>query len=250
MLQADAPPRCLGADIDLVPACKVLGDPSAEEPVRAVCGPGPMACHSVDAGPPGVPCVAAAARWSLAACSAWGPCLGKSAHAADSRRFQTGPELAHGRALARPASGGRSGCGQSLVRARARYTAAMITSTDTPVNRPDITIFHNNRCSNSRGALALLRERGIEPNIVDYLATPLTAPELAELVAHLGVPVRDVLRSKEPRFKELGLDDAAVSDVQLIQAVAAHPVLLNRPIVVTPKGARLCRPPELVLELI
>jgi len=118
------------------------------------------------------------------------------------------------------------------------------------VNRPDITIFHNNRCSNSRGALALLRERGIEPNIVDYLATPLTAPELAELVAHLGVPVRDLLRSKEAQFKELGLDNAAVGDVQLIQAVAAHPVLLNRPIVVTPKGARLCRPPELVLELI
>ncbi|WP_407714214.1 arsenate reductase (glutaredoxin) [Comamonas testosteroni] len=126
----------------------------------------------------------------------------------------------------------------------------MSTTTDTPVNRPDITIFHNNRCSNSRGALALLRERGIEPNIVDYLATPLTAPELAELVAHLGVPVRDLLRSKETQFKELGLDNAAVGDVQLIQAVAAHPVLLNRPIVVTPKGARLCRPPELVLELI
>lgn len=126
----------------------------------------------------------------------------------------------------------------------------MSTSTDTPVNRPDVTIFHNNRCSNSRGALALLRERGIEPNIVDYLATPLTAPELAELVAHLGVPVRDLLRSKEAQFKELGLDSAAVGDVQLIQAEAAHPVLLNRPIVVTPKGARLCRPPELVLELI
>ena len=65
----------------------------------------------------------------------------------------------------------------------------MTTSTDTPVNRPDITIFHNNRCSNSRGALALLREHGIEPNIVDYIATPLTAPELAELIAHLAVPV-------------------------------------------------------------
>ena len=126
----------------------------------------------------------------------------------------------------------------------------MSTSTDTPVNRPDITIFHNNRCSNSRGALALLRERGIEPNIVDYLATPLTAPELAELVAHLGVPVRDLLRSKEAQFKELGLDSAAVGDVQLIQAVAAHPVLLNRPIVVTPKGAMLCSPPQRVLELI
>lgn len=114
----------------------------------------------------------------------------------------------------------------------------------------DITIFHNARCSNSRGALALIRERGIEPNIVDYIATPLTAPELSELVAHLGVPVRDLLRTKEAAYKELGLDQPGVSDVQIIQAVAAHPALLNRPIVVTPKGAALCRPPEKVLELL
>lgn len=114
----------------------------------------------------------------------------------------------------------------------------------------DITIFHNARCSNSRGALALLQERGIEPNIVDYIATPLTAPELAELVEHLGVPVRDLLRSKEAIYKELGLDQAGISDAQIIQAVAAHPALLNRPIVVTPKGAALCRPPEKVLELL
>ena len=114
----------------------------------------------------------------------------------------------------------------------------------------DITIFHNARCSNSRGALALIRERGIEPNIVDYIATPLTAPELSELVEHLGVPVRDLLRTKEEVYKALGLDQPGVSDVQIIQAVAAHPALLNRPIVVTPKGAALCRPPEKVLELL
>ena len=114
----------------------------------------------------------------------------------------------------------------------------------------DITIFHNNRCSNSRGALQILRDKGIEPNIVDYIATPLTAPELSELIAHLGVPVRDVLRSKEAIYKELGLDNPAVSDTQLIMAIAQHPVLLNRPIVVTPKGAKLCRPPELVLDLL
>jgi arsenate reductase len=114
----------------------------------------------------------------------------------------------------------------------------------------DITIFHNARCSNSRGALALIRERGIEPNIVDYIATPLTAPELAELVGHLGVPVRELLRTKEAAYQELGLDQPGVSDVQIIQAVAAHPALLNRPIVVTPKGAALCRPPEKVLELL
>ena len=114
----------------------------------------------------------------------------------------------------------------------------------------DITIFHNARCSNSRGALALIRESGIKPNIVDYIATPLTAPELSELIAHLGVPVRDLLRTKEAIYTELGLAHASVSDVQLIQAVATHPVLLNRPIVVTPKGAALCRPPEKVLELL
>ena len=128
-------------------------------------------------------------------------------------------------------------------------TLAAMTST-TPTPRPDVTIYHNNRCSNSRGALALLREHGIEPTIIDYIATPLTAPELAELIEHLGVPVRDLLRSKEAEYKELGLDSPAASDVQIIAAVAAHPVLLNRPIVITPKGAALCRPPEKVLALI
>lgn len=114
----------------------------------------------------------------------------------------------------------------------------------------DITIFHNHRCSNSRGALEILRARVGEPNIVDYMATPLTAAELAELVEHLGVPVRELLRSKEAVYQELGLGNPALSDAQLLMAVAAHPVLLNRPIVVTPKGAALCRPPEKVLELL
>jgi len=114
----------------------------------------------------------------------------------------------------------------------------------------DITIFHNNRCSNSRGALELLRARGIEPNIVDYIATPLTAPELAELVAHIGVPVRELLRTKDAAYQELGLDQPSVSDAQILLAVAQHPQLLNRPIVVTPKGAALCRPPEKVLALL
>ena len=123
-------------------------------------------------------------------------------------------------------------------------------SADAVIHRSDITIFHNNRCSNSRGALALLRKRGIEPNIVDYLATPLTASELSELVEHLGVPVRDVLRSKEAEYKSLGLDQPGTSDAQIYAAVAAHPVLLNRPIVVTPKGAALCRPPEKILALL
>ena len=112
------------------------------------------------------------------------------------------------------------------------------------------TIYHNARCSNSRGALALLQERGITPQVVDYLQQPLDAQQLAQLIAQLGVPVRDVMRSKETVYQELGLDDPTWSDAQLIDHIAAHPILLNRPIVVTGKGARLCRPPELVLELL
>ena len=114
----------------------------------------------------------------------------------------------------------------------------------------DITIYHNARCSNSRGALALLRERGIEPVIVDYLAQPLDAAQLTALAAQLGVPVRELLRTKEAAYQELGLDQPAVSDAQILLAVAQHPQLLNRPIVVTPKGAALCRPPEKVLTLL
>ena len=112
------------------------------------------------------------------------------------------------------------------------------------------TIFHNPACSNSRGALQLLRERGIEPLVIDYLATPLTAPELAELMAHMGQPVRELLRSKEAQYQTLGIDNPAMSDAQIFALVAQHPRLLNRPIVVTPKGAALCRPPEKVLELL
>ena len=122
--------------------------------------------------------------------------------------------------------------------------------TTSSASTPEFTIYHNARCSNSRGALALMQERGITPHIVDYLKDPLTAAELTELVAALGVPVRDIMRSKEAVYQELGLDNEALTDAQLIAHIAAHPVLLNRPIVVTPKGAKLCRPPELVLEIL
>ncbi|XJC77934.1 arsenate reductase (glutaredoxin) [Delftia tsuruhatensis] len=98
--------------------------------------------------------------------------------------------------------------------------------------------------------MALLRDNGIEPTIVDYIAQPLDAEQLQALVRQLGMPVRELLRSKEAVFAELGLGDALASDAQLLAAVAEHPVLLNRPIVVTPKGAALCRPPEKVLALI
>ena len=119
-----------------------------------------------------------------------------------------------------------------------------------------VTIYHNPGCSNSRGALALLRESGVEPVIVEYLKTPLTAAELAGLAGKLkgtaGAAwpgVREgMLRAKEPEWNALKLDGA--SDAALLAAAAAHPVLLNRPIVVTPKGARLCRPPELVRQIL
>ncbi|SFD84612.1 arsenate reductase (glutaredoxin) [Paracidovorax konjaci] len=121
-------------------------------------------------------------------------------------------------------------------------------TTTTP--RADITIYHNARCSNSRGALALLRERGIEPHIVDYLARPLDEAALRSLFAAVGGPVRALLRTKEAAYQQLGLDDEAIGDAALIAQVARHPELMNRPIVVTPLGARLCRPPETVLELL
>lgn len=113
-----------------------------------------------------------------------------------------------------------------------------------------VTIYHNSRCSNSRGALALIRERGMEPQIVDYIAEPLDAAALTALVGQLGLPVRELMRSKEAVYAELQLDNPALSDAELIAAVAAHPSLLNRPIVVTPRGAALCRPPEKVLALL
>ena len=119
-----------------------------------------------------------------------------------------------------------------------------------------VTIYFNPSCSNARGALAFLRESGIEPVIVEYLKTPLTAAELAALAGKLKATagaawpgLRDgMLRAKEAMWSELNLDGA--SDTALLAAAASHPILLNRPIVVTPKGARLCRPPELVREIL
>jgi arsenate reductase len=111
-----------------------------------------------------------------------------------------------------------------------------------------VTIHHNPGCSNSRGALEIIRAQGIEPIIIEYLKTPLSRGELAALVEALDVPPRDIVRTKEALYAELRLD--SVSDDALLDALAAHPTLLNRPIVVTPKGARLCRPPDLVRDLL
>ncbi len=113
-----------------------------------------------------------------------------------------------------------------------------------------ITIYHNARCSNSRGALELIRAAGIEPVIVDYIAKPPPRATLAQLIADAGLSVREAMRSKEPLFGELGLDDPAATDAALLDAIAAHPALLNRPFVASSLGTRLCRPPELVRELL
>ncbi|MBN8871418.1 MAG: arsenate reductase (glutaredoxin) [Rhodospirillales bacterium] len=112
------------------------------------------------------------------------------------------------------------------------------------------TIYHNPACSASRNALSLIRESGEEPVVIEYLKTPPDRATLAALVQRMGVPVRDVLRRKGALYDELGLDDPTLSDDALLDAMVAHPVLINRPIVVTDRGVKLCRPPETVRELL
>ena len=114
----------------------------------------------------------------------------------------------------------------------------------------DITIYHNPRCGTSRNTLAAIREAGHEPRVVDYLSTPPARADLRAMIAAAGLSVRDAVRSKEALFGELGLDRPDVDDEALLDAMAAHPVLINRPFVVTPKGVRLCRPFELVREIL
>ena len=113
---------------------------------------------------------------------------------------------------------------------------------------PKVTIFHNPQCGTSRNVLALIRNAGIEPDIIEYLKTPPTRETLRELVAKMGVPVRDVVRQKEAVYKELGLGEQG--DEALLDAMLAHPILINRPIVVTPLATRLCRPSEAVLDIL
>jgi arsenate reductase len=114
----------------------------------------------------------------------------------------------------------------------------------------DITIFHNTRCGTSRTTLDTIRAAGVEPRVVDYLAQPPSRDALQDLIARAGLSVRDAVRSKEALFAELGLDDPATTDDALLDAMVAHPILINRPFVVTPKGVRLCRPAELVREIL
>jgi arsenate reductase len=114
----------------------------------------------------------------------------------------------------------------------------------------DIKIFHNPRCGTSRTTLKLIREAGHEPEVVDYLANPPQRDALRAMIAAAGLTVREALRSKEALAGELGLDDPALSDDVLLDAMLAHPILINRPFVVTPSGVRLCRPAELVNEIL
>jgi arsenate reductase len=114
----------------------------------------------------------------------------------------------------------------------------------------NVTIYHNPDCGTSRNTLAMIRNAGIEPEIVDYLQTPPDRETLKDLIARAGLTVRAALREKGTPYAELGLADPSLSDEQLIDAMQAHPILINRPFVVTPLGVRLCRPSEIVLEIL
>ena len=114
----------------------------------------------------------------------------------------------------------------------------------------DVIIYHNPQCGTSRNTLGLIRNAGIEPHIVEYLKSPPTRLLLRQLIERMGVGVRDVMRKKGTPFHELGLDDPALSDERLLDAMMEHPILIERPIVVTPLGVRLCRPSEAVLDLL
>jgi arsenate reductase len=113
-----------------------------------------------------------------------------------------------------------------------------------------VEIWHNPSCSQSRNALAMIRHVGIEPRVVEYATASLSKARIAEVVAAAGLGVREAIREKDALFVELGLAAPAVSDDDLLDAMAAHPMLINRPFVITPMGTRLCRPPERVLDLL
>ena len=114
----------------------------------------------------------------------------------------------------------------------------------------DIIIYHNPECGTSRNTLAMIRNAGIEPHVVEYLKTPPSRALLESLILRAGMSPRELLREKGTPFAELGLADPALTDAQLIDAMMAHPILINRPLVVSPLGVKLCRPSEEVLDLI
>ena len=114
----------------------------------------------------------------------------------------------------------------------------------------DVIIYHNPNCGTSRNTLALIRNSGAEPHVIEYLKSPPSRAMLKELIARMGISARALLREKGTPYAELGLGDPQLSEEALIEAMLAHPILINRPIVVSPKGVRLCRPSELVLDLL
>jgi arsenate reductase (glutaredoxin) len=114
----------------------------------------------------------------------------------------------------------------------------------------DVTIYHNPACGTSRNTLAILRHAGLEPRVVEYLKTPPSKEELRSLLGAMGIPVRELLREKGTPYGELGLADPKWSDEELLDLIGKHPILMNRPVVVTPLGTKLCRPSEEVLEIL
>ncbi len=113
-----------------------------------------------------------------------------------------------------------------------------------------VTIYHNPQCGTSRNVLAMIRNSGEEPEIIEYLKTPPTQEKLLELIGCMGILLRELLRRKGTPYDELGLDNPDLTDKQLLDAMMAHPILINRPIVVTPRGVKLCRPSETVLDIL
>jgi arsenate reductase len=118
------------------------------------------------------------------------------------------------------------------------------------MNIMDIKIYHNPNCGTSRNTLALIRNTGVEPQVIEYLKNPPSREELKEMIAKAGLTVREAIREKGTPYAELGLDNPALTDEQLLDAMLANPILINRPFVVTPDGVRLCRPSEAVLDIL
>lgn len=113
-----------------------------------------------------------------------------------------------------------------------------------------IKIYHNPACGTSRNTLELIRNTGVEPEVIEYLKNPPARDELIDMISQAGIPVREAIRVKETPYAELGLAHPSVTEMELIDAMLAHPILINRPFVVTPVGARLCRPSEVVLDIL
>src|SRR5450631_3890134 len=114
----------------------------------------------------------------------------------------------------------------------------------------EVTIYHNPSCGTSRNTLALIRNAGIEPTVIEYLKAPPDRATLKSLISRMGIPPRDLLREKGTPYAELGLADARWTDDELVDQMLAHPILINRPIVITPWGVKLCRPSEVVLDIL